>query len=395
MGRIVGRGRAGTGSRLMLAVAVLAGVVAWPAASGADGGRRCRLAGARTTEIGPASDDIYPADINGHGEVVGTVETPSGLHSFRWRRGTMVDLTPSLQGATTFVATNERGQVLIDSYEGGPPARTVLLSHGRTISIDDPDPASANNAYAFNERGQVLLEDDLLWDRGTTQPIIAPPEMDLVLVPEILGNGGHVAGRALGRFAPGEPPPPNWGFVWRAGRFRLVEIPAPYVLEQVVAVDSAGRVLVNAQAPDGGWAALLWDGGEVTEIGGLTDGPGRSTWARDMNDRGQVVGWSMTASGTSHAFLWHRGETRDLHTLGPSWSDATAISETGYVTGRLQVRGGLEDHSFLWACGRMVDLGALGTPYSVPQGINNKGQVVSLVPTSPFYRAMLSTPVWG
>ena len=51
----------------------------------------------------------------------------------------------------------------------------------------------------------------------------------------------------------------------------------------------------------------------MTDLGTLG---GTYSWAFDINDRGQVVGYSGTAAGDQHAFLYGDGAMTDLGTLG-------------------------------------------------------------------------------
>ena len=111
----------------------------------------------------------------------------------------------------------------------------------------------------------------------------------------------------------------------------------------------------------------------MTDLGTLG---GRGSQAVAINERGQIVGESETASGETHAFLWQHGTMTDLGTLGGSFSSAVAINEHGQVVGGSSTTTLDEFHAFLWQHGTMTDLGTLGGSFSSAFAINERGQVV-------------------
>ena len=146
----------------------------------------------------------------------------------------------------------------------------------------------------------------------------------------------------------------------------------------------------------GPYHAFLWEGGKMRDLGTLAGeadagGLGINSLAHDINDRGRVVGWSATASGESHAFLWRSrqgtdpgriGGMKDLGTLGGPNSQIHAINEREQAVGHSSVatKPYYPEHAFLWEKGEMTDLGTLDRRYrysrSLAHDINDRGWVV-------------------
>jgi probable HAF family extracellular repeat protein len=89
------------------------------------------------------------------------------------------------------------------------------------------------------------------------------------------------------------------------------------------------------------------DSSPITDLGTLPGGD--FSVAHDINSRGQVVGFSETASGGFHAFLWEDGRMTDLGTLpGGFESVAHGINARGQVVGFSTTASG-ERHAVLWS----------------------------------------------
>lgn len=136
---------------------------------------------------------------------------------------------------------------------------------------------------------------------------------------------------------------------------------------RAMAINERQQVVINGQSGQ----AYLWELGELTPLGDLGGG---STRAADINQRGMVVGSSMTDDGRWHAFVWSQGAMTDLGTLGGASSHATAINSRGQVVGVRETSDG-RTAAFLWQGGRMIDLSLEGGP-SRAADINDRGMVV-------------------
>jgi probable HAF family extracellular repeat protein len=108
---------------------------------------------------------------------------------------------------------------------------------------------------------------------------------------------------------------------------------------------------------------------EIPSLGGWYTEPQR------VNNRGQVTGSSYLAdSETGHAFLYSAGSTRDLGTLGGAESSGSDLNDSGDVVGVSETASG--SRAFLYHAGSMRDLGTLGGSHSEAHGINASGQIV-------------------
>jgi probable HAF family extracellular repeat protein len=119
---------------------------------------------------------------------------------------------------------------------------------------------------------------------------------------------------------------------------------------------------------------------KVTDLGTLG---GASSSPAALNDQGQVVGSSLTASGQTHAFLYTGGVMTDLGTLaGQNYSRAQDINNAGNVVGASLVedsQGNLSgNRPFIYSGGTMTNIGSLGGGYGFANGIDSSGRVTGL-----------------
>ena len=152
--------------------------------------------------------------------------------------------------------------------------------------------------------------------------------------------------------------------------------------------------------------AVVWEDGNAFPLPSL--GPvKRSNIAWAINDRGQIVGQSRSADGTTRlAVLWQNGAITKLGTgtlPGDFGAIATGINNRGQVVGSTNDSGFNWAHGFIWADGVMTDLNTLFPADSnlfvtMANTINERGQITGMGtvlsgPRVGEIHAFLATPV--
>ena len=160
----------------------------------------------------------------------------------------------------------------------------------------------------------------------------------------------------------------NHGFLWSSGSMHDLGTFGG-TLGNAQGINTSGQVVGDAYTGgNGSQRPFLYSGGLLTDLGSLGGQPNHGG-AYDINDIGQIVGYSPIDSTNYHAFLYFGGTMQDLGTLSGGNSSANAINNLGQVAG---VSG---NRAFLYSGVSMQDLGTLGGSYSYAFGINDAGHV--------------------
>jgi probable HAF family extracellular repeat protein len=137
---------------------------------------------------------------------------------------------------------------------------------------------------------------------------------------------------------------------------------APFGCSAPSAINDAGQIVgTSNQLP------VLWSNGHVISLGSL----GNGGFAVGINDRGDIVGQSTTASFQFHAFLWRQGVMTDIGTLGGDFITVGGINNRGQIAGYGTDASG-QFAAFVWQDGVFHILPSFGG-YANARAITNGG----------------------
>ena len=112
-----------------------------------------------------------------------------------------------------------------------------------------------------------------------------------------------------------------------------------------------------------------------------------TTHATDINNAGQVVGWSTSGwgQGDGHGVLWTDGNV--LNIQHSQWTSLHGINEQGQIVGSAGSSATVSLKAFPWQHGSIMDIGdvpAYGGNVSSALAINSKSQVVGWAVDDPW-----------
>jgi probable HAF family extracellular repeat protein len=144
-----------------------------------------------------------------------------------------------------------------------------------------------------------------------------------------------------------------------------------------MAINDQGQIVVVSDQTGFGYntSTFLWDDGVWTNV--VTDD--FINEGEDLNNAGQVPGWSNSLSRFSVAWLWDDGVKTGIPSLGGFQTKAHGINEAGHVVGEDPTSGDPWRvwHGWLWKDGELTDLGTLvDGGHSWAFDINDQGWIV-------------------
>lgn len=319
----------------------------------ADAACRCPVFTPQYTIISLGAPGSYSwgQAINDLGQVAGRAYGSGGQHAFLWTDGVMTDLGTVGPNSTesSGLGINNQGDVV--GYYAA--ARALLWRDGQIIELGTLRMESI--AYAINDAGQIV---------GSSVPY---------------GYDNHAV-------------------LWENGE--LIDLTTTFSTPTGRAEDinALGQIVVGN--------IILEPDGTITELGTLG---GSSTGALAINDRGQVVGESVSGDGGDYhwsAFLWDGGVMTDVGAIGRyARSEAVDINNSGHVIGSGRGPDPWCGGSFLYEPGKgirklrdliPVDSGWTSFPLNPSlwaYGINDRGQIAGTGAFQGETRAFLMTPI--
>jgi probable HAF family extracellular repeat protein len=257
---------------------------------------------------GPGDMDLLPGipdlpnttalGLNDQDQAVGIcgLDEDGNNHAVLWERGRVHMLSESPSAA---FAINNAGIVVGEVWNADEEIlNAAYWSRGRLFRLPPLEDAPISEAYAINDRGQIVGLSGPDWDYAHAVLWRMSPKPSVVDLGTLGGNGS-----------------------WATG------------------INNRGDIVGQAQKANGDWRCALWDERGITDLGNFDDAPMCS--ALSVNNRGQIVGFSGASFDdltTAHALLWENGHMINLQNLMPANSgwvlqQALSINDEGQIAG--------------------------------------------------------------
>lgn len=281
-----------------------------------------------TTELSPADsglDYIQTVDLNRRGQVLGWGYLDGGVEVFLWDRKQgykFIDaLAHELEIPVKAAAFNDRGQIVSTQpiEPAGAFLRAVIWQRGKGLKFLEPAPEDDNSIAAdINNRGEVvgisgpypnesaLGERSVIWDRRGRVTVIPEFSDSTGGRPYAMNDAGQVIGA-------NNTPGGGRGYIWDRKRgLRAIDGLFSGGVGFPSSINDRGEIVGSGSFYNYGSHAIFWS--EETGTVDLGDLPGsiESSYASDINNHRQIVGYA-TGEGGSVAVIWD--SQRQIHKL--------------------------------------------------------------------------------
>src|SRR5580704_2551332 len=281
--------------------------------------------------------------LNEQGYVVGFCyqNDESNAFLYRYSDGSIQDIGSLGGKATAATAINNANQVVGYSADGGYNVLAFSYTQNQGItSLGTLIGGSNSEAFAINASGQIVGDSQA--DGDTHRPAL------------FAANGVQDLGLSAKNSDS---------------------------LKTAYGINTSGQIVGRYEVDDGSTHAFRLVAGRITDLGTLG---GASSEALGINQSGVIVGDSETSNGSTHAFVFSGGSIRDLGTL-PGFgktSYARAINDGGQIVGESD--NDTQKRAFVYINSQLIDLTQAAinlrkagfSALDVADGINNEGWIV-------------------
>ena len=240
--------------------------------------------------------------LNDSNVAVGSIDSGNSTKAAKWVDGALTQLDLGAMNSTDSVAyaINNAGLIAGRTYVSGSGRHLFTISPNGAVTDCGQPPSSYLEIFDMNESGQMILMEGgpgmngYMWQDGTFTPLF---DLDGLNYSE--PRGINDAGVVVGTSRPYQTN--NKAVVWQDGQIvRVLPVPDGTTDSYAYDINNLGEVVGYYKTPELGKRACLWDADgsfyDLTDL--VVDGPAdRLNYARDINDAGQITVWGTNASG--------------------------------------------------------------------------------------------------
>ena len=350
------------GALLLVGGGPAGAVVPAGSAGGSAGGPAVGSTGPAPVDLGRLRGlDTAANAINSTGVVVGgSSGEPEVGHGFRWSGGTRTELPA---GADNPAEIDDAGQIAGTTI-GSRPNPGFVIRGGALVPLSFivTGQGPSGDVVGRSDAGGVVHAQR--WRAGTTTDLgtLGGGYSAAVAVNShgvVIGESTTADGLLLGAVWSG-----SGGTAGGAGRWTALPVPAG-AQAHPLAINGAGDIAGYTVDATGTSHPALWRGGRLTILG---SGVG---YAVAINDAGQIAG-----TYQNQAFRWAGGVLSPVPLAAGTHSSAAAINASGTVVGDAVAAGG-GTRPFRWSATGVTQLAPLaGGGDASAQAVNDRGQVV-------------------